>query len=97
VKDDSKTLGILALLVAAIGLIGGYFMGMGGWGGMMCGWGGMGVGMGIFWLLVLAGIYLLLTQKPQAAQEDRSLAVLRERYARGEITLEEFEEMRRNL
>jgi putative membrane protein len=34
---------------------------------------------------------------PGDAEPDRALAILRERYARGELTKEQFEQMRREL
>ncbi len=64
-------------------------------------WGiGMMLGMFVFWALVIAGIVLgvrwLVTER-RPAVPDRALAVLRERYARGEINKEEFEARRRDL
>ena len=51
------------------------------------------------WLVVvgavLAGIWWLLNRRRRAA--DVALDVLRERYARGEITREKFENKRRDL
>lgn len=54
----------------------------------------------VFWGLVIAGLvigirWLITERKPPAG--DRALAVLRERYARGEISKEEFETSRRDL
>jgi putative membrane protein len=67
-------------------------------------WGvGMMVGMFVFWGLVIAGLVLgirwLVVQgrEPRAERSDRALAILRERYARGEIGKEEFEARRRDL
>ena len=64
-------------------------------------WGiSMMVVMLVFWGLVIAGLvfgirWLLTERKPPAG--DRALAVLRERYASGEISKEEFETRRRDL
>ena len=75
-----------------------------GYGGMMNeGWGMFG-GWGFLWLLLLAGLIVLVVsavngsdQSQGGEQPDRALAELRERYARGEINEEEFEERRRTL
>jgi len=67
--------------------------------GPWMGWGWMGLGMILFWVLIGVGIYLLLGGyvRPRRGEDDRALVIARERYARGEITLEELEEMKRNL
>jgi putative membrane protein len=67
-------------------------------------WGAWGIGMMLlmlgFWALVIAAIVLgirwLVTQGREPGS-DRALAVLRERYARGEINKEDFEAKRRDL
>lgn len=76
------------------------------------GWGdGWGAGWGLFWLLhilwwvfIVLGIMALVRWSfgrcPRGARgsgEDRALAILRERYARGEIDKAEFEERKRDL
>lgn len=78
------------------------------WGrGMHPGWWMWGAGgpvmmlmMLVFWGLVIAalvfGIRWLVRQGRQE-QPDQALAILRERYARGEINKEEFEARRRDL
>lgn len=71
---------------------------------------GMGHGMGFMgmifymlsWLLILAGIVLLvkwLVTRGKGADEDgeTALDILKKRYARGEITKEEFEQRRKDL
>ncbi|RDZ56220.1 hypothetical protein C5B91_19245 [Haloferax sp. Atlit-10N] len=103
----ARRLAILAvpLLVAATGTAaamgGGYGGGMmgGGWGGM----GGLGLfGGGMFlWPLLLVGLVLLLvygtTREEQTSKTNTPLAELRERYARGELSDEEFETRRSSL
>jgi len=95
------------------GGLGGGPGGYGGYGpGMMWGgdqWGGFGMVLGpIFMILVLVGIvvgviYLIRTFAPHAVghapgvAEDRALAILRERLAKGEIEPKEFEERKRML
>ncbi|MBM4136810.1 MAG: SHOCT domain-containing protein [Nitrospira sp.] len=66
-------------------------------------WGDYGWGMGfgwffilIFWVLVVVGVvYLvkLITEgRKKEEKEETALDILKKRYARGEITKEEFEE-----
>ena len=103
----ARRLAILAvpLLVATTGTAAA--MGEGYGGGMMGGgWGGMG-GLGLFgggmflWPLLLVGLVLLLVYRTNreepASGPDTALAELRERYARGELSDEEFESRRRSL
>ena len=81
----------------------GYYNNGGGWG-----WGPMLIGMTVmllFWVaVVLVVVYAIRTfghdsrtRNGSDAAEDRALATLRERYARGEIDHAEFEERRRIL
>ena len=65
--------------------------------------GGMSVMMilgALFWLVVLvalgAGVWWLI-RRERPTPRDPALDALRERYARGEITREEFETRRRDL
>ncbi len=70
-----------------------------GWG---FGWwfGGM-IMMVIFGVLVVIGIVvlikLLLSQSPGERSSQSALEILRKRYARGEITKEEFENMKKDI
>lgn len=79
------------------------------WGGDMMGWGG-GWGWGWFgvihailwWFLIVLGIavpakWLFGGGWHHAAREDRALAILRERFARGEIDKAEFDARKRDL
>ena len=73
--------------------------GMDGWG---LGWGMMGIGwlfMVLFWVLVIVGIVALvrwLGGGPGGGGR-RARDILNERYAKGEITKEQFEQMRRDI
>lgn len=62
-------------------------------------WGMMSLAF-LFWGLVIvaivAGVWWL-ARRSLSKPADAALAVLRERYARGEITREEFEERRKDL
>ena len=73
-----------------------------GWGGDW-GWGWFGmVHMVLWWLLIILGIVVLAKwifggSGSRGSSEDRALAILRERYARGEIDKQEFEARKRDL
>ncbi len=72
-------------------------MSFGGWG-----WGGgMGLGMVLFWGAIIAVIVLavrFLGNGAAARRGDKTpLQILKERYARGEIDKEEFEQKQRDL
>ncbi len=105
-RDVAIVVGAVVLIALFFALLGGGMMGPGmmgwGWGGFSPWW---GVAMILFWLLVIVGIVLLVLWlfrqgAPTAAGpigERRALEILRERYARGEITRDEYEQMRRDL
>lgn len=76
----------------------------------MDGWGpGVGwfmIGHALWWVLVFFGLGAFVLwalgrgprgRRPPGPAEDRALTVLRERYARGEIDEQEFEERKRVL
>jgi len=74
-------------------------------GGMMWGWGYGFFGwlmMLLFWALIIAGAVLVIrwlvdqTRSPALGSET-ALDVLKRRYAKGEITKEQFEAMKRDL
>lgn len=85
--------------------------GRGGWGmhpGMEWGYGTHwfgGILMIVFWIAVIVGIivlirWLILSTRPGDSGKGRSdsaLEILRQRYARGEIDQEEFEQKKRDL
>lgn len=67
---------------------------------------GMGAGLGwllmvIFWILiVLGGVYLIkliVGGAKTMEKEDTPLDILKKRYARGEITKDEFEEKKKDI
>ncbi len=69
-----------------------------------CGWMPMmGVGlffMVLFWALVISSVVYLvrwLMGQGVTGRPDSSLEILKKRYARGEISKQEFEEMRRDV
>jgi putative membrane protein len=77
---------------------------MEGWSGWGPGWAWFAFGHALWWMLVVVGIVVLLRwtlghgphRRPPAGP-DRALEVLRERFARGEIGADEFEERKRVL
>ncbi len=69
-----------------------------------CGWMPvMGVGllfMVLFWVLLISSVVYLvrwLMGQGVTGRPDSSLEILKKRYARGEISKQEFEEMRRDV
>lgn len=66
------------------------------------GYGYMGLGL-IFWILIIAGVIMLiksLTDQSKMAggvQQMSAMEHLKIRYAKGEITNDEFEEMKKRL
>lgn len=75
------------------GIMGNYGYGMMGYGGMLFGL--------VFWVLIIVLAYLLikrlLEQDKTRGEEKSALDIAKERYAKGEITEEEFEEIKRRL
>lgn len=73
--------------------------GSGAWGMGAWGW----IAMVLLWVLVILGIVWLVRQllpsqgRSRDGREDRALEVLRERFARGEISAEEYESRRHTL
>ena len=102
----TSVLGAASLAVAARPVLahGGGMMGGGAYGGS---WGGAGgFGLGFLWPLLLLGgvaavIYWAAGNRGRAVGDlggsDTALETLRERYARGEVTEEEFEQRRQRL
>ena len=73
---------------------------------MIGGWGwGMGFSMGLFWVLlivIVGAVTLAVVRGRNLGQGDEfrdksALRILEERYARGEINRQEFEEKKRDL
>lgn len=70
-----------------------------GWGWMVGGW----IMMVVFWGLVIVGIVALIRglgdrgPSGQTRHLELPVEILRRRYAAGELTKEQFEEMKRNV
>lgn len=67
--------------------------------GMWFGW----IFMVVFWALIIIGIvalvrWIITQNRPPESHTDKSaLDILKERYAKGEISKEDYEEKRKNL
>ncbi len=108
-RDVAATVGVIALVILLLGSLGGgMMMGLGMMGsGMMAGYGmtsASWIVMVLFWVLFVAGVALLIVWLSRTAgtpgaptSSARPSEILKERYARGEITLEQYEEMRRRI
>ena len=91
--------GVMVVALAFVYLTGsgtGFMMGpgmMGPWG--LGGGGWMGLGMVVFWIFLIVGFYLLVSNNrlSRPILGDRALAIAEERFARGDITQEEFEKI----
>jgi len=109
--NRDRTLGIVLAVVVLVvllgpvlgwGMMGGGVMGPGMMGGWWAGNPGWGVAMLVFWVLLIAGIVLLVVwgvrqSGPGAGASHRPLGILKERYARGELTRQQYAQMRRGL
>ncbi|MCS4541512.1 MAG: SHOCT domain-containing protein [Euryarchaeota archaeon] len=89
---------LIFLVVISLGMFIGSTMGPGmmgyGWG---FGW--MGFGM-IFWILIIVLILYFLfrrMEEPIRSEKERALNILKERYAKGEITKEQYLEMKKEI
>lgn len=105
-----EALVVAVVVIGVLLLLPALWMGMGGWGwmmgpgmmgpGMMGRWGGWGWG-GLVGLLVVlalaAGIVLVVLGLSRREAPDSALEILRQRLARGEITPEQYEELRKLL
>jgi putative membrane protein len=76
-----------------------------GWGSGLGGFAAMGFGF-LFWLLIIGGIVALVIWAVRtssgrshgtAGHEPDALEIARRRYARGEISKEQFEQLKRDL
>lgn len=97
-KDNSNLIIVIVVIAGIILLFGGF--GMMGFGGMM---GGFGMGFGWIFMLLLIGavIWLIVTLTNQARSDgkigDDASEILKRRYAKGEISKKEYEEMKKEL
>ena len=72
----------------------------GGWGaGSMMDWFGGGITMLFFWVLVVIFIVWIVREVSgkNSKSTESALDILKERYAKGEITKEQFESMKKDI
>ncbi|HMB16068.1 MAG TPA: SHOCT domain-containing protein [Pelovirga sp.] len=73
-------------------------MGWFGQGGYGMGHGFGGFAMMLFWLVIIvAGIWFVKTLSTGKAQNDSPMDMLKKRYAKGEITKDEYDRMKRDI
>ena len=110
-KLSEKILLILLVAVVIVVVVGVFSMMGGNWGGYgmmepgMMGWIGRGHGWwmplgGLIFLIVLiAGLYLVFSasRKPEQPLSTGALEILKERYAKGELTSEQYNKMKKEL
>jgi len=94
-KDKNTLMWIAIAVIVAIFVLGSF--GMGGYGMM-----GFGMGFGfifmlLFWGLIIWLIISLINASQSNKNEPDSLTILKRRYASGEITKKQYEEMRKEL
>jgi len=94
-KDKNTLVWIFIAVIVALFLIGSFVMG---------GYGTMGFGMGfgfvfmlLFWGLIIWLIVTLINASQSNKDVPDSLTILKKRYAKGEITKKQFEEMKKEL
>jgi len=58
---------------------------------------GMGWGMWFIPLLIIALIIFLYKNNNSSTQKETPMEILKKRYAKGEITKEQYEEMKKNI
>ena len=94
--EQDKNVWIWVLVVVAVLLLFGSF-GMGGYGMM-----GFGMGFGFLFMLLFWGVIIwlvitLINAAQSSKKEEDSLTILKRRYASGEISKKQYEEMRKEL
>jgi putative membrane protein len=97
---DSRDWGMMGPGMMGPGMMGPGMMGWGWWGGWF-GW----IFMIIFWALVIVGLIFLIkwlasfsrSGVSYGKEQDSALDILKQRYAKGEINREEFDQKKKDL
>jgi len=94
-KDKNTLIWIFIAVIVVLFFIGSF--GMGGYGMM-----GFGMGFGFIFMLLFWGLIIwLIVTLINASQSNKdgsdSLTILKKRYAKGEITKKQFEEMKKEI
>ena len=94
-KDKNTVMWIIIAVILALFLIGSF--GMVGYGMM-----GFGMGFGFIFMLLFLGLIIwsivtLFNESKSNKDEPDSFTILKKRYASGEITKKQFEEMKKEL
>ena len=89
--EESKNTWIVAL-IASVFVIGG--LGMGGYGMM-----GFGMGFGFLAMLLIGGVlvWLVVSLAGASGRGEDALAILKRRYASGEISKKQYDAMRKDV
>jgi len=94
-KDKNTLIWIAIAVIVGLFLLGS--LGMGGYGMMGFGMGFGFVFMMLFWGVIIWLIVTLVNTRQSDKDEQDSLSILKRRYASGEITKKQYEEMRKEL
>jgi len=94
-KDKNILVWIFIAVVVVLFLIGSF--GMGGYGMMGFGMGFGFISMLLFWGLIIWLIVTLISANQSNKNESDSLTILKRRYASGEISKKQYEEMKKEL
>ena len=94
-KDKNTLVWIFIAVIVALFLLGSF--GMGGYGMMGFGMSFGFVFMLLFWGLIIWFIVALINASQSNKNGSDSLTILKKRYASGEITKKQYEEMRKEL
>ena len=108
VRESETIILILLVAIVVILVVGAFSMvgmmrgcgmiGMMGWSGMGYGW-WMPLGGVAFLIILIVGLYLLFSayHKPERLPSTNAIEILKQRYAKGEITDEQYQKMKKEL
>jgi len=100
IMEQKQNMWIGVFVAIALLLLFGSFFGMGGYGMMGFGMGFGWIFMLLFWGMLVWLVYTLINasqSNTKQGREEDALGILKKRYAKGEISKKEYEEMRKEL